>query len=97
VKAGGKQEKVGVGDVVVLNLLHNAVGEEVSLTPVLLVDGEEVTASPKKLAKVSVKAEVLGHQRGKKINIFTYKNKGGRARRMGHRQELTRIKITGIA
>jgi large subunit ribosomal protein L21 len=96
VKAGGRQEKVEVGDVVVMDRQPGSVGDEIKLPAVLLVDGGKVTSSPKALAKVSVTAEILSEERGQKINIFTYKNKSGQARRQGHRQELTRVKITGI-
>lgn len=96
VRAGGRQEKVSVGDEVVLDRRPEAAGEAVELPVLLLVDGDKVTSSPKALEKVKVTAEVLGNERGKKINIFTYKNKSGQHRRKGHRQDLTRLKITAI-
>jgi large subunit ribosomal protein L21 len=43
-----------------------------------------------------VTAEVIGHERGKKIVIQKFKNKTGYKKRQGHRSELTRVKITGI-
>jgi len=50
------------------------------------------------LAKVSVKAEVVNDEaKGPKISIQKYKNKTGVARRKGHRQKLTIVKITAIA
>ncbi|MDR2347391.1 MAG: 50S ribosomal protein L21 [Bifidobacteriaceae bacterium] len=96
VKAGGHQEKVAVGDEVVLDRRPEAPGESIELPVVLLVDGDKVTSSPKALAKVKVTAEVVGNLRGPKINIFTYKNKTGQHRRKGHRQDLTRVKVTAI-
>ncbi|MDR1427186.1 MAG: 50S ribosomal protein L21 [Bifidobacteriaceae bacterium] len=96
VKTGGRQEKVSVGDVVVTNRLVGQVGDTVQLPAVLLVDGESVTTDADALAKVAVTAEILGNERGPKIRIFKYKNKTGYRRRQGHRQELTRIKVTGI-
>lgn len=68
----------------------------VTLPAVLLVDGETITSDAEKLAKVTVTAEVLGDLRGPKIVIQKYKNKTGYKKRQGHRQELTRIKITDI-
>lgn len=68
----------------------------VTLPAVLLVDGDKITSDAEKLAKVTVTAEVLEDLRGPKINIVKYKNKTGYRRRMGHRQELTRLKVTGI-
>jgi large subunit ribosomal protein L21 len=96
VRASGRQEKVKVGDEVVLDRRPEAPGDVVELPALLLVDGDKVTSSPKALRKIKVTAEVLGNERGKKINIFTYKNKTGQHRRQGHRQDLTRVKVTGI-
>ena len=49
-----------------------------------------------KLAKVSVKAEVVEHVKGPKIRIHKFKNKTGYHKRQGHRQQLTVLKVTGI-
>jgi large subunit ribosomal protein L21 len=96
VKASGRQEKVSVGDVVLTNRLAGQVGDTVELPAVLLVDGEEVTTDAAALAKVKVTGEILEDLRGPKIRIFKYKNKTGYRRRQGHRQALTRVKVTGI-
>ncbi|MDR1441465.1 MAG: 50S ribosomal protein L21 [Bifidobacteriaceae bacterium] len=96
VRAGGRQEKVSVGDEVVLDRRPEAPGDSIELPALLLVDGDKITSSPKALKKIKVTAEVVGNERGKKINIFTYKNKTGQSRRQGHRQDLTRVKVTGI-
>ena len=96
VRAGGRQEKVEVGSVVTLD--RQKVGEDgiVRLTPVLLVDGDSVTHAAADLAGVSVTAELLGHTRGKKIVIQKFKNKTGYRKRQGHRQELSRVRVTAI-
>lgn len=96
VKAGGRQEKVSVGDILVVDRLSAGAGETVQLPALLLVDGDKVTSDAKALAKVSVTAEVVRDERGPKIDILRYKNKTGYRRRQGHRQELTRLKVTGI-
>ncbi len=96
VKAGGRQEKVSVGDIVVVDRLQAATGATVELAPLLLVDGDKVTSDAKALAKVKVTAEVVRDERGPKITILKYKNKTGYRKRMGHRQDLTRLKVTGI-
>ena len=96
VRAGGRQEKVQVGTVVVLDRQQAKVGETVELPAVLLVDGDAVTTDADKLAKVPVTAEVLGEERGPKIVIQKFKNKTGYKKRQGHRQDLTRVKVTGI-
>lgn len=96
VRAGGRQEKVAVGDVVVLDRVGEQVGGSVTLPVLLLVDEGAVTSDTSALAKATVTAEVLGHERGPKITILRYKNKTGYRRRMGHRQELSRVKVTSI-
>ena len=96
VRAGGRQEKVAVGDVVTLDRLGSEAGATVTLVPVLLVDGDTVTTDAKALAKVTVSAEVLGDTKGPKIDILKYKNKTGYRKRMGHRSKLTLVRVTGI-
>ena len=96
VRAGGRQEKVEVGSVLVVDRIAASEDGTVELAPVLLVDGETVTSDAKSLAKVTVKAEVVNDLRGPKIVIQKFKNKTGYKKRQGHRQELTRVKITGI-
>ena len=95
VRAGGRQEKVSVGDVLLTDKV-GAVGDSIDLTPLLVVDGSTVTSDAKKLAKVSVKAEVVKPAKGPKITIMKYKNKTGYKKRQGHRQPLTQVKITAI-
>ena len=70
VKAGGRQEKVSVGDVVVVDRLAGEVGDEIDLVPLMLVDGDTVTTAAADLAKSSVTAEILGEEKGPKINIL---------------------------
>ena len=96
VKAGGRQEKVSVGDIVVMDRVGAEPGETVELPALLLVDGEKVTTDAEKLAKVKVTAEVVRDAKGPKITIQKYKNKTGYRKRIGHRQALTRLKVTGI-
>jgi large subunit ribosomal protein L21 len=96
VKAGGRQEKVSVGDIVVVDRLAGQPGATVQLLAVLLVDGAKVTSDAETLAKVSVTAEIVKNERGPKIIILKFKNKTGYRKRQGHRQDLTRLKVTGI-
>ena len=97
VRAGGRQEKVSVGDVFEMDLVKAAPGDSVKLAPVMLVDGATVTTAAADLAKASVTAEVVGHLRGHKIKITNYHSKTGYRRRMGYRHELTKVRITGIS
>lgn len=96
VRAGGRQEKVAVGDVLEVDRLQATSGSTVELTALLVVDGTTVTSDASALAKVSVTAEVLDQTKGPKIDILKYKNKTGYRRRMGHRSKLTQIRVTGI-
>ena len=98
VKAGGHQEKVEVGDVILVNRLDAKRGETGEFPVALGGDGDRVTLAAADLSKVSVKAEVVNDEaKGPKISIQKYKNKTGVARRKGHRQKLTIVKITAIA
>lgn len=96
VRAGGRQEKVSVGDFVTLNRVAGGAGSTIELPALLLVDGEKVTSDSSELAMVKVTAEVLEDLRGPKIVIQKYKNKTGYKKRQGHRQDLSKVKITGI-
>ena len=96
VRAGGRQEKVEVGTIITVNRLSGEAKGKLELPAVLLVDGDQVTTDAAVLAKVKVTAEILEDLRGPKIVIQRYKNKTGYKSRQGHRQDLTRIKVTGI-
>ena len=69
----------------------------ISLVPVLLVDGDDVTTDADALAAASVTGKVVEHTKGPKIRIHKFKNKTGYHKRQGHRQPLTRVQVTGIA
>ncbi|TAK68892.1 MAG: 50S ribosomal protein L21 [Actinomycetota bacterium] len=97
VRAGGRQEKVAIGDEIVLDRLGDEPGSTVALPAVLLVDGGSVTSDAAALKQVAVTAEVLAHTRGPKIDILKFKNKTGYRRRQGHRQDLTRVRVTAIS
>ena|ERR1700741_1243211 len=96
VKTGGKQYKVAVGDIVEVEKLDGEPGAELSFPALLVVDGDDVTTDAAKLAKVSVLGEVVEQTKGPKIRIHKFKNKTGYHKRQGHRQKLTRVKVTDI-
>lgn len=95
VKAGGRQEKVSVGSIVVVNKLEGQVGDSVELEPIMLVDGEKITTAAEGIS-AKVTAQIVRDEKGPKISIVKYKNKTGYRKRQGHRQKLTRLKVTGI-
>ena len=96
VKTGGKQYKVAEGDVIEVEKLTGAPGDALTLSAVLLVDGDDLITDAAKLANAAVTAEVVAHTKGPKIRIHKFKNKTGYHKRQGHRQPLTRVKVTGI-
>ncbi|HEU4675703.1 MAG: 50S ribosomal protein L21 [Motilibacteraceae bacterium] len=96
VRAGGRQEKVAVGDVLTIDRVQGEAGATVTLPALLVVDGAQVTSDAQALAGVTVTAEVLAPAKGPKITILKYKNKTGYRKRQGHRQKLTQVKVTGI-
>ena len=97
IRTGGKQERVEQGQRLDVELLGKDEGEEVSFTPVLLVDGDTVVATASDLVGTSVTARVVGETKGPKIRGFTYKPKTNNRRRWGHRQRYSTIEITGIS
>jgi len=97
VKTGGKQYKVAVGDTFEVEKLAGAAGTTLTLPALLVVDGTDVTSDAKALAGVTVTGEVVAQTKGVKISILKYKNKTGYRKRIGHRQQLTQVKVTDIA
>jgi large subunit ribosomal protein L21 len=96
IKTGGKQYRVKVGDLIDVEKLPGDEGAELRFEPLLVVDGDKVTSARDALAGASVTATVVDQYRGRKLRIFTYKNKSGQQRNKGHRQSLTRLKVAGI-
>ena len=67
IKTGGKQERVEAGQVLNVEKLGKEVGDDLIHTPVLVVDGDTVLATPSELAGASVTARVVGEAKGPKI------------------------------
>jgi large subunit ribosomal protein L21 len=97
IKTGGKQYRVQEGQTLLVERLVDDVGATLELQPLLVAGDGDPLFEGDGLAGAIVKAEVLAHERGPKLRIFKYKPKRGYRRRNGHRQELTRIKVTGIS
>jgi large subunit ribosomal protein L21 len=95
IKTGGKQYRVAEGETLLVERLPDAEGDTVALTPLLIVDGENVLDGDA-LPKAGVNARIVSHERGPKLRIVKFKPKRGYKRRNGHRQELTRIEISSI-
>ncbi len=97
VRCGGRQEKASVDDVLTVDKLAGEVGSAVTLPALLIVDDGKVVSDPAEVREYRVTAEIIGAAVGPKINMIHYRNKSGYRRRLGHRQQYTQIKVTGIA
>jgi large subunit ribosomal protein L21 len=95
IKTGGKQYRVQEGEWLLVERLAVDDGATITLDPLLYVDGDNVVDGDD-LAKVTVEAKVLAHERGPKLRVVKFKPKRGYHRRNGHRQDLTRIQITAL-
>ena len=95
IKTGGKQYSVIEGQTLLIERLPEDVGATVALQPILFRSDDTVFDADG-LAKVKVDARVVEHVRGPKLRVFKFKPKRGYKRRTGHRQELTRLRITKI-
>ncbi len=98
IRTGGKQYKVAKDDIISVEKLAGEPGDKIEIADVLMVGGEgapKVGAPLLDGAKVS--AEVLGHDRDKKVRIFKKVRRHTYRRTKGHRQHKTQIKITGIS
>ena len=96
IRVGTSQERVEEGQVVRVDLRPESVDSQISLTPVLLVDGDKVLAGPA-LAGASVTATIIGAEKGPKINGLTYKAKAIQRKRWGHRQKYSTVTINKIS
>lgn len=99
VKFKGKMLKVSEGAVLNVPYLANLTeGDEVEMNRVLMLRDTEnrLRIGAPVVAGVSVKAEVVEHGREKKIIVFRKKRRKGFARKQGHRQHYTKVRISGI-
>lgn len=97
VETGGKQYRVQAGDVIDVERLEGEVGSKVTLDHVKAVsqDGALVLGEPE-VEGAAVVAEIVDQHRGKKVVAFKKKRRKGYHRKVGHRQELTRLKVETI-
>jgi large subunit ribosomal protein L21 len=98
VEAGGRQEKVSPGTVVVVDRLDAAAGAEVTFDRVLLVqhDGGEVVTGRPYVSGATVSGVVEAQTKAKKILVFKTKRRKQFRKARGHRTQQTRVKVTGI-
>lgn len=95
---GGKQYKVKIDDVIEIERLEGEAGDKITFDEVLAVgeEGGELKVGTPKLENAAVEAEVVDQLRGPKLIAFKMKRRKGYRRKVGHRQELTSVKISAI-
>lgn len=97
IKTGGKQYRVAAGDVILVEKLDVPAGSETSFASVLFyADGDAIKSDASALEGASVTGEVLAQTKGEKVIAFKYRRRKGYHRTVGHRQKLTKVKITAI-
>ena len=93
---GGKQYKVAEGDVIFVEKLGLAEGETVTFDKVLCVNGETLSVGTPYVEGATVVANVLKNGKSKKIDVIRYKAKKNEKKKIGHRQDYTKIQIEKI-
>lgn len=97
IRTGGKQYRVAADDVLEIERIPGNAGDTIDFDQVLMVSGDNGATIGTPLVKdASVSAELVEHFRGQKITIFKKKRRTTYRRKQGHRQELTRVRITDI-
>jgi large subunit ribosomal protein L21 len=96
-ETGSKQYRVAAGDTLEIERLPIEAGEPVTFERVLMVSNEgKVSIGAPTVANATVVGDVLEHIRGEKKVTFKMKRRKGYHKTIGHRQELTRVKIKEI-
>ncbi len=97
IATGGKQYRVQEADVIDIERIPGEVGEKVTFKEVLAVgNGAEISVGSPTVEKAEVEAEIMDQFRGEKLIVFKMKRRKGYRKKKGHRQELTKVKISAI-
>ncbi len=97
VNINGIQTRVTPDEVVTIPRLAGDPGQKLTFENVLLLaDGDSITVGQPYVKGAALQAEVVDHLRGPKLKIFKFKRRREYRRRKGHRDELTRIRVTAI-
>lgn len=96
-ETGGKQYKVEQGSVIQVERIAGEVGDAIEIGKVLLIeDGEKVSIGSPLVKGASIKAQIVEQLRGPKLIVFKKRRRKGSRRKNGHRQELSRVRVTEI-
>ncbi|MEG0912585.1 MAG: 50S ribosomal protein L21 [Oscillospiraceae bacterium] len=94
---GGKQYRVCEGDTIYVEKLNANEGEAVEFDNVLVIGGDKDTKfGTPTVAGATVSGKIVKHGKAKKITVFTYRSKKDSKRKIGHRQQFTKVEITAI-
>jgi large subunit ribosomal protein L21 len=96
IETGGKQYRVQQGDVLDIELLDSEAGANVEFDALAVSNGSELSIGTPVVDGAKVKVSVVENLRGKKLVSFKKKRRKGYRRKIGHRQELTKIKVESI-
>jgi large subunit ribosomal protein L21 len=98
IRTGGRQFKVEPGKRYRLPTLVGEPGGKIEFTDILLgtTDGKKLQLGQPKLGKAKVTGEIVRHGKGDKIIVFKMKRRKNYARKQGHRQGYTEVKISDI-
>jgi len=97
IETGGKQYKVTKNDVILIDTIGAKEGGETKISKVLLLhDGNTIHVGNPHVKGAHVVCEVLDHVRGDKVVAFKYRKRKSSKKKIGHRQELLRLKVKEI-
>ena len=98
IKTGGKQHRVSQGDEIAVEKIAGTKGDALVFDEVLMVASEsDVRIGVPTVAGAKVLSEIVAQTKGPKIAVFRMKRRKGYHKKTGHRQPLTRVKITEIS
>lgn len=97
VKTGGKQYRVAEGDVIDVEKLDVEAGSDTNLEVLMVSDGSSLHVGAPTVSGATVTAEVVEQHKDDKVIAFKYKRRKGYHRTVGHRRQLTRLKIKTIS
>ena len=97
IETGGKQYRVSEGDTIYVEKLEANAGDEINFDRVLLLGGDNgATVGNPVVEGAVVSGKVVKHGKAKKVTVLTYRPKKDSKRKIGHRQQFTKVEITAV-